>query len=406
MGKGSNLRTLGDFNQAVVLDAIRRSPHGRSRVELGELTGLTQQTMSNIARKLLQAELVLETGKVAQARGKPRTLLEVNPDGHYAIGVHVDPANLNFVLVDLAGHVRADRRLPTPSNHTPAGIVNLIKVTCDALITEAGIDQGRLLGLGVAAPGPIDIESGVLLDPPQLPSWHNVGLRSELREATGLHVLLDKDATAAATGELWASSERRRDFLFFYLGSGVAAGVVIGGEVIRGVSNNVGEVGEIIVDAEAEDLDYGRRGSLNTSCAPQGLVRQAVRHGLLDPPATETDYADLQQRFTRLCRLADEGNAEATAMLEASARRLGAGIALMINMLDLDLAVIGGPIWSLVRDRFLEVVPEGMKGWLVRPDAGVRVEGSIVGDRVAAHGAAALVLDHFLSAHPSVLLME
>jgi predicted NBD/HSP70 family sugar kinase len=93
-------------------------------------------------------------------------------------------------------------------------------------------------------------------------------------------------------------------------------------------------------------------------------------------------------------------------MLEVSARRLGAGIALMINMLDLDLAVIGGPIWSLVRDRYLEVVPEGMKGWLVRPDAGVRVEGSIVGDRVAAHGAAALVLDHFLSAHPSVLLME
>lgn len=406
MGKGSNLRTLGDFNQAVVLDAIRRSPHGRSRVELGELTGLTQQTMSNIARKLLQAELVQETGKVAQARGKPRTLLEVNPDGQFALGVHVDPANLNFVLVDLAGHVRADRRIPTPSSHTPAEIVNLIKITCEALVAEAGIDVTRLLGLGVAAPGPIDMKAGVLLDPPQLPSWHNVGLRSELREATGLHVLLDKDATAAATGELWASPERRRDFLFFYLGSGVAAGVVIGGEVIRGISNNIGEVGEIIVDPQAPDLDYGRRGSLNTSCAPQGLVRQAVLEGLLEPPETEADFADLQDRFTVLCELADQGDSAATDLLEASARRLGAGIALMVNLLDLDRVVIGGPIWSLVRDRFLDVVPEGMKGWLVRPYVHVRVEGSIVGDRVAAHGAAALVLDHFLSAHPSVLLME
>ena len=104
MGRGSNLSRLGDFNQTVVFDAIRRTPGGISRVELVAETGLTAQTVSNIVRRLLDQELIVETGRVQSAvRGKPRTLLRVEPSARFAVGVHVDPATLTYVLIDIEG---------------------------------------------------------------------------------------------------------------------------------------------------------------------------------------------------------------------------------------------------------------------------------------------------------------
>src|SRR4051794_1609057 len=120
MTRGSNLSRLGSFNQIVLFDAIRRAPGGISRVELVTETGLTAQTVSNILRRLLAAELVVETGRVQTAvRGKPRSLLQAQPSAQLAVGVHVDPATLTFVLIDVDGQVRQYARRHTPHARRP-----------------------------------------------------------------------------------------------------------------------------------------------------------------------------------------------------------------------------------------------------------------------------------------------
>src|SRR3954470_15537407 len=114
VARGSNLSRLGDFNQVVLLDAIRRSTRGISRVELVAETGLTAQTVSNIVRRLIAEELVVESGRVrTTSRGKPRTLLRVQPSARFAVGVHVDPATLTYVLIDIEGTVRQYARRRT-----------------------------------------------------------------------------------------------------------------------------------------------------------------------------------------------------------------------------------------------------------------------------------------------------
>lgn len=415
MSRGSNLRFLGDFNQIAVLDAIRRSPTGLSRVELGTLTGLTPQTMSNIARRLIDSGLVREAERVQQARGKPRTLLRVEADGHFALGVHVDPATLTFVLLDLAGEVRHYTRRPVPAEHDPSAMVAVISETVREMLETSGIDETRLLGLGVAAPGPIDATAGVVINPPQLRTWRNVSLRAELHAATGMPVLLDKDVTAAATAELWASAGGSRNFVFCYLGSGVGAGLVLNGEVVRGASNNIGEVGHLLVDLDAEDVGFGQRGSLATACMPQALVVRAVRAGLLPadsvpPPAPpgepDNEYVAVDLAFTALCALATAGDDRATALIDRSAEGLAVGLAAIVNLVDADRVVIGGPAWSRVAERYLTVLPESVAARLVVRKQGIPVVGSLIGEHVAAQGAAALVLDHFLSPRPSALLME
>ena len=89
---------MGDFNLTVILDAIRRTSNGLSRVELAQIVGLSPQTISNISRRLLDQHLIVEAGKEGSGPGKPRTILRLNPGGMFALGVHLDPAVTTFVV--------------------------------------------------------------------------------------------------------------------------------------------------------------------------------------------------------------------------------------------------------------------------------------------------------------------
>jgi predicted NBD/HSP70 family sugar kinase len=403
MYRGSNLLRLADYNQAVILDLVRRSP-GLSRADLQRTSGLASQTISNITRRLVEAELVRESEPQESGRGRPSIPLTANGDGASAVGVLIDPARLTLLLMDLAGAVRHRTELRTPQTADPDEVTALVAVGVGRLIREAGVDRDRVLGVGIASQGPLDLEAGVVVDPPQLPSWRNVRLRSDLHDATGLPVLLDKDVTAAATAVLRAGGHR--DFVLVYLGSGVGAGIVTDGRVLRGASNNIGEIGDIIVDPDAEELGWGgRRGGLAAACVPEALTIQAARAGLLPLPDL-SDYRAIDDACTVLAGLAADGDARAQELLRRAARRVAVGIGTLVNFIDVPRVVLGGPLWDRLAPEFLPVLRETVAPELVvtRPD--LVVEGSPVGEDLAARGAAELVLDHALAPHPDVLVMD
>ncbi|MEK6342422.1 MAG: ROK family protein, partial [Curtobacterium sp.] len=122
--------------------------------------------------------------------GKPRTILRLEAGSRYAVGVHIDPAIVTYVLLDLAGTVVAQSTTSTPTADDPAEVVRTIADALDALVVGAEVDVDTVLGVGIASPGPIDADAGVVLDPPFLPRWRDVPLRDALAEATGYPVLL------------------------------------------------------------------------------------------------------------------------------------------------------------------------------------------------------------------------
>ncbi|TXN30610.1 ROK family transcriptional regulator [Lacisediminihabitans profunda] len=403
MLRGSNLLRLADYNQAVILDLIRREP-GASRTDLQRTSGLASQTISNITRRLIDAEMIRESAPSDAVRGRPSIPLTVNGDGAFAVGVHVDPARLTILLLDAAGEVRHRQQLRTPQATNPDEMTALIAVSTGRLIRESGIDRDRVLGLGIAVPGPLDVLTGVVLDPPQLPMWRDVRLRADLHDATGMPVLLDKDVTASATAELRKSAAS--DFLFLYLGSGVGASVVTQGQVLRGASNNIGEIGDILVDPTAEDLGWsGRRGGLAAACVPEALVIQAVQAGLMPLPDL-TDYLAIDDACTALCELAAGGDAAASAILDRAARRVAVGIGVLVNFIDVPRVVLGGPTWNRLSGAFLPVLEDAVRHELVVSRETFTVVGSAVGEQLAAQGAAELVMDHFLAPRASVLVMD
>jgi predicted NBD/HSP70 family sugar kinase len=283
-------------------------------------------------------------------------------------------------------------------------VTALIAVTIGRLIREAGVDRDRVLGVGIAAPGPLDVRTGVVLDPPQLPKWRDVRLRADLHDATGLPVLLDKDVTASATAELRNSSGS--DFLFLYLGSGVGAAVVTGGQVLRGASNNIGEIGDILVDPSAEELGWsGRRGGLAAACVPEALVIQAAQAGLLPLPDL-SDYLAIDDACTTLSELAASGDAAASTILDRAARRVAVGIGVLVNFIDVPRVVMGGPTWDRLSAAFLPVLTDAVRSELVFSRDDFVVEGSTSGEQIAAEGAAELVLDHFLAPRAGALVLD
>lgn len=410
--RGANLPSIGGFNRTVVLDAVRRSPDGLSRVELASRTGLSAQTVSNVTRFLIEAGMIAESGTIVSGRGKPRTILRLEAGSRYAVGVHVDPAVVTYVLLDLAGTVVASSTTSTPTADDPSEVVRTIATAVDELVTAAEIDVDAVLGVGIASPGPIDVDAGVVLDPPFLPRWRDVPLRDALAEATGYPVLLEKDVTAAVVGEMFLAGESSaRNFAFVYFGTGFGVGLVVDHEPVRGVGSNAGDAGHIMVDqgALAGTPDgAGTRGEVGAAVAPDRLVQIARARGLTLSGADAGDgVAEVDRAWDELAAAIEAGDPTAIGLARDAGAVMGNAVVLIVNLLDMDRVVFGGPFWSRVSSAALPAAREAIVGSpLLVPKHPVVVDESDRGADVAAVGAACLVLDAALSPRASALLIR
>ncbi|WSQ15814.1 ROK family transcriptional regulator [Streptomyces sp. NBC_01231] len=393
---GTNLPRVGGYNQAVVLDAIRtRGPV--SRVELAELTGLTNQTVSNVVRKLLDAGLVTETGHAPSSGGKRRTLLAARPEGAYALGVHLDPDAAVIVLVDLAGEAITTRRIRLTVPSEPTDVVRRVARAALRLVDRSAVDPARLLGLGIAAPGPIDSSTGTVISPPNLPGWDRVRLIEMFAEATGMPVALDNDATAAAIGERWIGGEARAgSFLFLYLGTGIGAGIVLNNTVLHGDSGNAGEFGHMAVEPGDRVCHCGGTGCLGPYCSPAAIIDDLVRrHGqaAADRIGLAVDPQTLHGDWKLLRRAARTGDPSACDVVRHAARRIGQAARGAVSVLDVSRVVLGGEglrgIEHIVREEIDTAVNSTSVARAIRP---IAVEQSVMVDTVGAVGAASLVL--------------
>ncbi|PYY34793.1 MULTISPECIES: ROK family transcriptional regulator [unclassified Curtobacterium] len=421
--RGANLPSLGGFNRTVVLDAVRRSRDGLSRVELAARTGLSPQTVSNVTRFLIDAGMIVESGTVVAGRGKPRTILRLEARSRFAVGVHVDPAVVTYVLLDLAGAVVAEATTSTPNAEDPDQVVRTMAAAVDGLVRRSGVAPDSVLGVGIASPGPIDAAAGVVLDPPFLPRWRDVALRDALGHATGYPVLLEKDVTAAAVGEMFLErGAAARDFAFVYFGTGFGVGLVIDHEPVRGSGANAGDAGHIMVDqgplAGNGDGD-GTRGEVGATVMPDRLVRIAVERGIAlgdgvpvagtaaaDGADIAVDLAAVDRAWDALAAAIAAEDPAAQALAAEIGTVMGRAVVVIVNLLDLDRVVFGGPFWSRISSAALPAATAAIAGSpILVPKHPVTVVESRRGTDVAAVGAACLVLDAALSPRASTMLI-
>jgi predicted NBD/HSP70 family sugar kinase len=388
MQMGTNLPKVGSYNRAVVLEAIQVSD-GISRVQIAKRAGLTAQTVSVIVRKLLEEGLVIEDGSLPSSGGKPRTILRVDPAAGYAVGIHFDPGEISYVLADLAGQPVTKLHTDVRPGLAPDTVIREMAATARRMLGEAGVPDGKVLGIGLACPGPLDAD-GVMNFPPRLTGWDHVPIKRLLEEHTGFPVTFDNDAAAAAIGERWAGLARSTpSFAYLYLGTGIGGGLFLDNQIYRGRSLNAGEFGHITVVPDGPECYCGNRGCVEAVCCPSA-IEATVRARLADGASSTLAAENLDH--AAVCAAAASGDPLAREVIGEVAARLADAAVSIVNMLDIDLLVLGGPAMHKVADIYHRVVAEAVATRpLARRLHSVQVETSPIATDAAAIGAASLV---------------
>lgn len=380
MASGTNSENARQHNRRVILEAIRLN--GRlTRAELARLTALTPQAVSNITTELRSDGWLRTHAPERQGRGQPPVPLSIEPGGAYSIGCHVDPHGITVVLLDLAGrpHGKVIHEVDYPDLEIGS---TLIEHAVARLLERAGIARSRLLGMAVALPGPFGATGLASVGPTMLPEWLEVDLKTRLSERTGLSVLVENDASAAAMGErLYGNAVNLRHFVQLFIGRGLGAGLYLQDRLYTGCWNNAGEIGHVVVVPGGRDCYCGNAGCLERYVSLQALFDQ------IDLPAGRAPTPEMlsgddpcvQQGVRRWLADAVPALRQAIGMLEST--------------LDPETIIVSGSLPAGLLKRLLAAL-EPLPGSISRRDrrSQPRLQAGRTGNDAVALGAAALVV--------------
>lgn len=321
--RGTNQEFGRPYNRRIVLETIRLSAPV-SRAHIAEKVGLTVQTVSNITRELELQGFIRGVRQTVRGRGHPPTALTVNPEGGFAVGLHVTPIGVDAALINLAGDVIARRERSAPLADPKKAFALFGEMVRDI---RAERPAGRMLGIGMAMPGPIGVESMSFVGPTTLEGWQGVDVAARLEAATGLPAFVGIDIAAAALGDqLYGAGRAYRDFYYLYFGVGLGGTMVHDGVALRGARGNAGEIGHLPLVPKGELCPCGNRGCLERYLSLDALDRRLK---------AANRRADLRKAI-------EKGSPVVDAWIKEAAPFLRSAVVAIENLFDPETIVIGG----------------------------------------------------------------
>ena len=248
--QGSNSTAIRMFNERRLLTVLRRLGEA-SKADLARHLNLTQNTVGQIVGVLEQQGLIASFGRRMGQRGQPATLLHLDPDGAYSLGIKLGRRSIDALLVDFTGGVLKSRRyecfFPTPDEALKL-VLRAIGETRRAL---APARRQRLIGIGLAMPSNLDCwRTDLHPSPDHCLAWQGDDFAGRLRAALDIPLLVENDCTAAALAELFhGHGGELDDFICIYINSSIGGGIVLDGDYRHGISGNAGDIGLIPVGA-------------------------------------------------------------------------------------------------------------------------------------------------------------
>jgi predicted NBD/HSP70 family sugar kinase len=332
---GARQSSLRDSNLGLVLRTVCAADGPLSRADVSAATGMSRATASRLVDDLLSGGLLdeLERSPLPR-RGRPATPL-LPGGGFAALGLQVDAGLLAVRVLDLRGRVVAERIEDGDFvTSDPAATLSRLGGLTAHLLDGLPADL-RLVGAGLALPGIVDVEAGVLLRAPNL-GWSGERPAELLHLPDGLAPVLGNEADLAARTVAEVAPGRPggpRDFLYLSGQIGIGGAAVLGGRVMTGSSGWAGEVGHVCVDPAGPGCRCGSTGCLEQYAGRHALLKAAG----LPLDATPRDLA---------ARVAD-GDAAAGAAVDTAAWALGVALAGVVNVLDIPTVVLGGSLGEL-----------------------------------------------------------
>ncbi|PJJ01972.1 putative NBD/HSP70 family sugar kinase [Streptomyces sp. 2333.5] len=326
-------RVLRAMNDRAALDLlVSQGPLTRTRI--GELTGLSKPTTSQLLARLAAAGLVRTTGSVTGRPGPSAQLYEI-PAAAQVAALSVDGLGVTAAVADITGRLLGEERVSTDAVGTeaPHRTAQLAARAVDGALAKAGLGRDRLHGAVIGTPGALDPQTGRLRYAPHLPGLASHALKEELADALGMPVTVENDVNLAAVAEQYdGAAQGVDDFVLVWVDEGIGAALVLGGRLLRGATGGAGEIGYLPLPGAP--LSRGGDRSAARADAGGGLQR------LVGAPSVRALGRELGGPEVRTVA----GALAHDAVRAMVARRLATGLAAVVAVVDPGLVVLSGAV--------------------------------------------------------------
>ena len=378
---------LRDINNSRVLQLIQsRAPV--SRAEIARLAGLPPPTITSIVNHFIDAGLVRETELTrfddngSPSLGRRPIGLELNERAAFTVGVKLRRDGMTVAVTDLAGRLEhhADHKL---SSRSPEEVLAQVAATARSAVGECGLEEARILGVGVGMPGLIDHARGVCRYSPLL-GWGSVDVARILEERCAWRVYVDNDVNMMTAAQMaFGSGRGLQCVLVVTIGEGVGLGIAIHGEIYRGASGGAGEFGHTKVRSRLR-CECGAVGCLEAVVSEEGIVTQVAALGRRVKGVDE------------IVELALGGDEPIRAVLKNAGIVLGESVGNLLNLFNPELLIVTGEgvrMGEILLEPMRQAIEETAFG-LLSSDTRILVEQ--LGDEAWAQGAASIVVHDLL----------
>ena len=385
---------------AAVLDEIR-SARSRSRAELVARTGLSRGIVSQRVNELIGVGLVVEGPFGPSTGGRPPRQITFRADAGHVLVADLGATSIDVAVTDLEGRILGHRDEPSDIAAGPEACLQRVDELFAELTSATRDLPGRLWGVGIGVPGPVEFRSGRPVSPPIMPGWDGYPVRERFAARYGAPVWVDNDVNLLALGE-WRSgiAVGHDNVVVVKIGTGIGAGIISNGRIHRGAQGAAGDVGHIqVVDDASVICRCGNVGCLEALAGGSALARigeAAARDGRSERLRLALEQHD---RVTAedVARAASFGDAVAVGLLADAGRRVGLTLASVVNFFNPSLIVIGGGV-AQSGDQLLAAIRETVyRRSLPLATRELLVKRSSLGALAGVIGASSMVVEQLFS---------
>ncbi|GJQ59405.1 MAG: glucokinase [Candidatus Scalindua sp.] len=310
----------------------------------------------------------------------------------YVMAADVGGTNTRIAVVSSQGEIhtliKRDTHCKGGKDEMLSFLISLFKET----IKKSQLPREKISGLGIGFPGPLDAQTGVIFNPPNLPGWNNIPLRNILENEFGSPVVIENDANAAALGEWWKGvGVGTKSFVCITLGTGVGGGIILGGKLWHGASSMAGEIGHTTIVPNGIPCTCGNRGCLEAYASARGITDRTRR---ILSETEKNREAETPLTFKDISHMVSQGDDRILPIIQETGVILGIAVANLANLLNPEMIALFGGVTSLGERLLSPMKEEVEKRAFQKAREPLRIEVAKLGDNGGLLGAAKSILVH------------
>lgn len=381
-------QNVKSLNKHAVLDLIRFTPGGISRVELARQLNVTRAAITGIINDLESAGLVREIAG-SSTGGRTPIVLEINPRRGFVVGIDMGASHVLLLLADFSARLILELEEPLDINLGPQTCLAVLDRKLHELLDKAGVGLEQISAIGVGVPGPTVVEAGMVSGPPIMPGWDGYPIRDHLQNLWHCPVSLNNDAELGALGE-WSYGAGRCEceLVFVKVGTGIGAGMLLNGQIYNGMTGCAGEIGHTTIDSNGPVCVCGNRGCLEALAGGRAVAQRAIEAVRKGQRTILAEVKPLESMHWRnILQAARRGDLVAQQIVAEAGAYLGTALASMVNLINPSVIVIGGGL-SQIGDLLLEPIRRNIQQRSLQvASRSLRITEALLGRRSSGMGA-------------------